>query len=160
MRKLTLRTTGLQLTTALLIAIGPNCQCGAGENWNQILGPNRNGVAEHLKPIRGWPNNQPTIHWRFSLGDGYAGPVVVDNQVIVFHRIENKERVESIDRESGKPLWKRDFDAYYRGGYNPDNGPRCVPLVVDDKVIVFGACRIVSCSQATRRRTFVEPRFG
>ena len=112
---------------------------GSADDWNQILGPNRDGIAKSLKTVEGWPNGKPTIHWRFPLGDGYAGPAVVGNQVIVFHRVDSKERVESIDRETGKSIWKQDFDAYYRGGVNPDTGPRCVPLVVDDKVVVFGA---------------------
>lgn len=112
---------------------------GYADDWNQILGPNRNGVANALRSVEGWSTAQPTVHWRFPLGEGYAGPVVVGNQVIVFHRMGTKERVESIDREAGKSMWKQDFDAFYRGGVNRDTGPRCVPLVVDDKVVVFGA---------------------
>ncbi|MCA9216225.1 MAG: PQQ-binding-like beta-propeller repeat protein, partial [Planctomycetales bacterium] len=109
------------------------------ENWPQILGLNRDGVVAELRVVQGWPTGEPTIHWRYPVGDGYAGPAVIDNQILVFHRIGAKERIESIARDTGKSLWRRDFDAYYRSSLDPDSGPRCVPLVVDDRVVVFGA---------------------
>ncbi|MFC1758612.1 PQQ-binding-like beta-propeller repeat protein [Planctomycetota bacterium] len=132
---LQMRTTAASLSIAVVLI----ATSASAEDWNQILGPNRDGIAKNLKTVEGWPNNTPTVHWRFPLGDGFSGPVVVGNQVIVFHRVAGKERVESIDRETGKSMWRQDFDAYYRGGFNPDTGPRCVPLVVDDKVVVYGA---------------------
>ena len=130
-----------QIAIVFITVIGLSSYLRA-DDWNQILGPNRDGIIKNLRTVQGWPNDRPTIHWRFPLGEGYAGPVVIGNQVIVFHRISGKERIESIDRETGKSLWKQDFDAYYRGGVNPDTGPRCVPLVVDDKVVVFGAAGV------------------
>src|SRR5206468_8577219 len=56
-----------------------------------------------------------------------------------FHRVGASERVECLDAAGGKSQWKADFPATYKGGIDPDIGPRCVPLLADGVVYVFGA---------------------
>jgi outer membrane protein assembly factor BamB len=107
-------------------------------DWPQILGPHRDGqvvgeslpdqLPKELKPL-----------WSVPIGEGYAGPVVVGKRVLVFHREAADERLEAFDRVTGKSLWKANLRATYRGGVDPDHGPRCVPLVVGQSVYVFGA---------------------
>lgn len=108
-------------------------------DWPQILGPGRNGQASGEKLAPQWPASGPQVAWVFKLGSGYAGPAVVGNQVIVFHRVGDQEIVEAIDAASGKSLWKAGFEATYRPGIDPDDGPRCVPLVDGNRVFAFGA---------------------
>jgi outer membrane protein assembly factor BamB len=109
-------------------------------DWPQILGPGRHGKASADEKLEGaWPAGGPKVLWRQKLGAGYAGVAVAAGKAIAFHRVDDQERVEAFDAASGKPLWKVDFEASYRGGINEDKGPRCVPLVADDKVYVFGA---------------------
>lgn len=115
------------------------CGVARAGDWPQILGPHRNGVADGETVASSWPDGKPSLKWSASLGSGYAGPVVVGERVIVFHRVDDKERIEALDVKSGRSLWRADFDATYRGGINPDTGPRCVPLVHKDRVIAFGA---------------------
>jgi outer membrane protein assembly factor BamB len=80
-----------------------------------------------------------TAKLSYPLGSGYAGPAVVGTQVIVFHRVGDVERVEALETTTGQSQWQADFPADYAGGYNPDSGPRCVPLVHDGRVFAFGA---------------------
>jgi outer membrane protein assembly factor BamB len=108
-------------------------------DWPQILGPNRNGHAENERLADNWPASGPKTLWRYKLGSGYAGAAVVGDRVVVFHRINNDECVECLSAASGKSLWKTDFPATYRGGIDPDTGPRCVPLFAGGAVFVFGA---------------------
>jgi outer membrane protein assembly factor BamB len=63
--------------------------------------------------------------------------------VLVFHRVGEQERLEALDRTTGKTRWQAKFDAFYRGGVDPDLGPRCVPVVVGQTVIVYGAAGVV-----------------
>ncbi len=125
-------------TIALVAWLAATAVAVAGD-WPQILGPNRNGQASGEKLVPKWPSGGPKVAWTFKLGSGYAGPAVVGNQVIVFHRLGDQEIVEAIDAASGKSFWKAGFEATYRPGIDPDDGPRCVPLVAEDKVFVFGA---------------------
>lgn len=123
------------------IFVNPTIQAG---DWPQILGPSRNGQAEGETLPNSLPA-KPKIAWRAKVGSGYGGPVVVGKKVVVFHRVGNQERVEALDADGGKPLWQADFPARYRGGIDSDTGPRCVPLVQDGKVYVFGAAGDLHC---------------
>ncbi len=112
---------------------------GLAGDWPQILGPNRNGVAVDEKPIAAWTAAGPAVSWSFPVGSGYAGPVVVGDRAIIFHRVGDIERVEAIDIATGKSVWQADYPATYSGGINSDKGPRCVPLVDGQRIFVFGA---------------------
>lgn len=133
-----------QLLFGLALLGTPSRLCQAGD-WPQILGPARNGEARDEPAIAKWPAAGPKRLWSFPLGQGYAGPAVVGDRVVVFHRDRDAERVEALDTATGKSLWKTDFAATYAGGINPDLGPRCVPLIHGDRVIVFGAAGDLHC---------------
>lgn len=125
----------------LFVAVSP---LTAGD-WPQILGPTRSGVAQDETLASKWPTEGPAIIWRQNVGAGYAGVAIAKGQVIAFHRLGDTERVESFDLETGKSQWRADFEATYRGGVDPDTGPRCVPTVHDGKVYVFGAAGDMHC---------------
>lgn len=122
---------------AAMVSITPSVLAG---DWPQILGPHRDGkAAADEKLLESWPAGGPKVLWKQKLGAGYAGVAVAGGKVIAFHRVDDQERVEAFDAASGKSLWKADFDATYRGGIDADKGPRCVPLIAEDRVYVFGA---------------------
>lgn len=114
-------------------------------DWPQILGPQRNGVARD-EPIPGrWPASGPTTLWKQTIGSGYAGPAVRENRVILFHRKGPREILEALDGKTGDRIWTTDFKATYRGGVNPDQGPRCVPIIHGEHVFAFGAAGDLYC---------------
>jgi outer membrane protein assembly factor BamB len=127
------------ITAALLV----NSLAMAGD-WPQIHGPHRNGSAEE-ELLTPWPPTGPPTKWTKELGQGYAGVAVQGSRVIAFHRTGDLERIEALAAQTGEVLWQADFPATYRGGINPDTGPRCVPLIHDDKVYVFGAAGDLHC---------------
>jgi outer membrane protein assembly factor BamB len=130
----------LALAWFLLLAITAH----AGD-WPQILGPNRDGHAAGEKLPDKFPAAGFKPEWTYTLGAGYSGPAVVGKQVIVFHRIGEEEIVEAIDLTAGKRIWRTAFLATYRGGIDADKGPRCVPVVKDGRVYVFGAAGDLHC---------------
>lgn len=113
-------------------------------DWPQILGPNRNGEAsegEKLPKLDG----KIVPAWEVECGEGYSGVAIASQLVIVFDRNGSKERVRALQIADGKEKWKAEFPTSYKGGVNADRGPRCVPVVVGDKVIVYGASGQLSC---------------
>jgi outer membrane protein assembly factor BamB len=114
-------------------------------DWPQILGPHRNGVADDEKLANSWPSEGPKTLWQRPVGRGYAGLAVVGQTAVLFHRVENEERVEAIDAGSGKERWHFSIPTTYVSGISPDDGPRCVPLIHGDKVIVFGVQGTLAC---------------
>ena len=131
--------------------------CGSavpGGDWPQILGPERNGKAVGEKAGRSWPAGGPKQLWTHKLGSGYAGPAVVGQRVIVFHRLGDSELVEAFDAASGKSQWKADIRGHLsRRRIDPDNGPRCVPLVAGERVYVFGAAGDLRCVSLDRAKS-------
>ena len=124
-----------------ILAWGLLAGTGSGGDWPQILGPQRNGQAFDEQLADHWPTD-PIVAWRHPVGEGYAGPAVVGQRVFIFHRLKGDERLEALELETGQPIWRIDFPTRYRGGIDPDTGPRCVPLVHQDRVVVFGAAGV------------------
>lgn len=116
-----------------------------GGDWPQILGPTRSGVASKDEELVAWPESGPKSLWSRELGEGFAGPAVADKRVVIFHRVGEADRIEAWDAGTGRGLWRTDFPASYAGGINSDTGPRCVPLIDNGRVIVFGAGGQLHC---------------
>ncbi|MBI1901281.1 MAG: PQQ-like beta-propeller repeat protein [Planctomycetia bacterium] len=121
-------------------------------DWPQILGPHRNGVAEDEKLAAAWPAGGPKVVWQRQVGTGFAGPAVVKGKLYLFHRVGKEETFECLDAASGKPLWKVAFAASYVSSISPDDGPRCVPLVHEDRVYLFGAAGNLHCVSADGKK--------
>ncbi len=123
-------------------------QLQAGD-WPQILGPHRNGEAENETLADSWPSDGPKTIWQRPVGRGYAGLAVVGQTGVLFHRIEDEERVEAIDVATGKERWHFAIPTSYTSGISPDDGPRCVPIIHGDQVIVFGVQGTLACMRLT-----------
>ena len=110
----------------------------AAGDWPQILGPNRDGVAvgERLADVL---PAAPRPTWTLPVGDGFAGPAVVDGVVYLHHRVGESERAAAVDAAAGRTLWTADAPTLYTGAIVSDAGPRCVPVVAGDRVILYGA---------------------
>jgi outer membrane protein assembly factor BamB len=128
-----------------------------GGDWPQILGPDRNGVARDETLLPSWPPAGPRRLWSAPVGDGYAGPAVVGRQVVVFDREEGNERLRALSADTGKPQWQTEWPSKYRGGINPDKGPRCVPLVHKGRIYVFGPAGDLHCVElATGKKVWAR----
>jgi outer membrane protein assembly factor BamB len=114
-------------------------------DWPQILGPARDGHAQGEKLAAAWPEAGPPKLWDRSVGQGYAGVAVAAERVYLFHRQGNEELLECLAANSGEPVWKASFPADYSGGVDSDKGPRCVPVVAGQQVVVLGAAGVLRC---------------
>lgn len=120
--------TAFLLTTPLLAT-----------DWPQFLGPSRNGVYAGAPLNEKWPSAGPRVIWRKQIGQGLSGPVVTGKRLILFHRIDDREIVESFDALTGAPQWRHAYPTNYRDDFGFDEGPRAVPVVVDGIVYTYGA---------------------
>src|SRR5215469_14109746 len=75
------------------------------EDWPQFLGPSRNGVYMGGDVSGSWPAGGPSTVWKRDVGQGFSAPVVAQGRLILFHRVGNRETVESIDTKTGKTVW-------------------------------------------------------
>ena len=70
---------------------------------------------------------------------GFAGPVVVGETLLLFHRVDGREVVEALDAATGELIWEYDYPTTYRDDFGFDEGPRSAPVVNDGRVVTFGA---------------------
>lgn len=140
-----------RFVTALAIA---GIVSGAlADDWPQWGGPQRDlvwresGVVESLPAVD--PNTQmlPRM-WTAKIGSGYAGPAVANGCVFVTDRLadQNLERVLCFEANSGKPMWRHEYEARYTISY--PLGPRATPAVDGDRVYTLGAVGHLFCFDA------------
>src|SRR5262249_43856407 len=63
----------------------------------------------------------------------------------IFDRVEDKARLICVKSETGEPLWSFDYPTDYEDMYGYSKGPRCCPIVDDDRVYIFGAEGMLHC---------------
>src|SRR5215472_5554198 len=124
------------LLAALLVMAGARV---VAEDWPQFLGPNRNGIYVGPPLAKSWPASGPRVVWRQPVGQGFAGPVVAGNTLILFQRVADQEVVDAFDARTGEPRWHFAYPTTYRDDFGFDEGPRAVPVVAGNRVYTFGA---------------------
>lgn len=115
------------------------------DDWPQFLGPNRDGHSQEKNLIAQFPKAGPTIVWQRGVGEGYSGPVVAGERLILFHRVGNEEIVESLNAMTGKPQWKFASPTDYQDALSKGNGPRSTPTIAGDKIVTLGAEGTLTC---------------
>ena len=122
----------------LLFAIALGAQTPTSD-WPQFFGPTRNGVYTGPPLSDKWPAGGPKVLWRRDVGEGFAGPVVAQGHVILFHRQNGREIVEALNPNTGATQWRYDYPTVYRDDFGFDEGPRAAATVADGVVYTFGA---------------------
>jgi outer membrane protein assembly factor BamB len=146
-------TRGLRalLAQSLFVAL---CDPGFGGDWPQLLGPDRNGQAAPDERLADrWPAAGPGVVWQRSVGSGYAGVAVAAGRLVLFHRLPaaeagtatDIEMVEAIDAATGKTLWRDGHPTRFRPQVGGGDGPLCVPVIQDGRVVTYSAQGVLSC---------------
>ena len=138
------RNVSTQLFKGLLAAIFTGSTLLAGD-WPQLLGPNRDGVATGEKLHASWGTKGPKLLWEATVGDGFAGVAVKGEMAIAFVREGRSEIVRCYNASTGKVLWESATPTSWQGGVSSDKGPRCVPIITDDRVFTFGVEGLLRC---------------
>lgn len=136
------------------------CQAQS-DDWNQWLGPNRNGVWNESGIIDSFPTEGLKELWRTPIAGGFSGPAVANDRVFVTDfvrkegdatpsagrrsQLKGTERVHCLNRKTGKPIWTREYECAYNISYA--QGPRATPTVDGDLVFALGAEGNLNCYQ-------------
>lgn len=116
------------------------------QDWPQILGPDRNGTATAETLLEKWPEGKLKTLWKRSIGQGYAGPVIKGDSLVIFHRVGDEQICERLNKKTGEEIWKVALPAVYAGGgVDPDLGPKAVPTIAGDRVILYGPSGNLYC---------------
>ena len=116
----------------------------AAADWPQWLGPNRDGHAED-KIVAPAGDGEFKQLWKYTVGIGWATPVISGERLIIHHRVGADERIDCLDPKTGELLWKRSFVSNYRDRFGMEEGPRSTPTITDGKVFTHGPQGLLSC---------------
>ncbi len=72
-------------------------------------------------------------------------PAISRGRLFVFDQTGRTVRLTCLESETGNELWHFDYDSDYQDLYGYDNGPRCYPVVDDDRVYIYGAEGLLQC---------------
>src|SRR5690242_7015506 len=129
----------MHASSFFLFSLGLFVSAASGANdWPQFLGPTRNGVYGGLDLAEHWPSEGPRLLWQKTVGHGFSGPAVSGGQLILFHRLGDRETVECLDARTGEPRWKFDYPTTYQDDFGFDDGPRATSSINEGRVYTFG----------------------
>ncbi len=126
------------LMSAVLVVFSDSMAASA-ELWTGWLGPERNGWVSSFKSPDAWPQSLSKV-WSVDVGTGYGSPLVVDEHVFQHARQGDDEVVWSLDRTSGKVLWRKSFPVPFKaagGGEYHGNGPKSCPVYADGRLFTM-----------------------
>jgi outer membrane protein assembly factor BamB len=140
-----------------------------GSDWPGFLGPLGTSVSPENGILAPWPAKGLHLVWQKQTGVGYGMPSVSRGRLFLFDRRGDKERLLCLKSETGDFLWKYEYPTAYDDAYGYDNGPRCCPVVDDDRVYTYGAEGVLHCLRVldgkplwkvdTRKEFHVVPNF-
>lgn len=129
-------TGGLRLLSIMSVLSASAALAG---DWPQILGPNRNGIAEGEQLAKSWPAKGPKKLWEARVGSGFAGVAVAENQVVLFHREGREDKLSLFQADTGDALWDVRFPSSFVPQIVDDDGPRVVPIIQDGAIYAYSA---------------------
>ena len=114
-------------------------------NWTHFRGTDFDNINKDTTPLsENWDTTGPSILWRATLGEGYAGPAVHNGRVYLLDYNERKkaDALRCFSLSSGKELWRRWYyvDLKRNHGYS-----RTIPSVTDKYLVTIGPRSHVMC---------------
>jgi len=119
-----------------------------GEDWPAFLGPRGDSTSTEKGILNPWPKQGLRVVWQQRTGEGYAGVSVSKDRVYFFDRIGDKARLRCLKARTGEFVWKFEYPTEYADKYNYSGGPRCFPIIDDDRVYIYGPEGMLHCVNA------------
>lgn len=111
-------------------------------DWPEFMGASR----DQTSPETGLCETLPApILWEKEIGKGYSAPSIRGGVLVLHHRIEDQEVIEAMDAKTGTVKWKHAYGSRFIDPFGYNNGPRCTPLLAENRCFTFGAEGILSC---------------
>ena len=111
----------------------------SGEDWPEFLGPQQTGVSSETGLLDRWPDDGPPLLWSKSIGTGYSAPSIRGGLLVVHHRPRQESLVTCLEAITGKLLWEYAYESEFSDPYGYNNGPRCSPLLTENRCYTLGA---------------------
>ncbi len=116
-----------------------------GHDWPAFLGPTGDSKSAETGIRKRWENGALRVVWQRTLGESYGVCAVAKGRLFQFDRHQGQGRLACLNSETGEELWKFQYPYDYRDLYGYNSGPRCSPIVDDDRVYIFDVAGHLQC---------------
>lgn len=116
--------------------------------WPGFRGPRRDGIDPTPGALaRQWPAGGPRILWSVAVGEGHAGPAVLDGRVylIDYDRAASADAIRCLSLGDGREIWRYTYPNNLKRNHGLS---RTVPAVADGLVVALGPKCQVTCVDA------------
>jgi len=117
-------------------------------SWPRFRGINSDNIVQGSVPLAGtWPQSGPPVMWTVELGEGYAGPAVMNGcaYVLDYDSVEDADALRCFSMDDGKEIWRRWYHVHIKRNHGMS---RTVPAVTDRYVVTIGPRCHVMCVDA------------
>ncbi|MEX2215268.1 MAG: PQQ-binding-like beta-propeller repeat protein [Phycisphaeraceae bacterium] len=158
----------LPLSFALLLLIAPALHAAEvpdlrtrkdGSDWSAFLGPTGDSKSTEKGILTKWPDEGPRILWQMKIAEGYAMPSISRGRLFLFDRtkieapkviandrgFDDVNRLRCLKSETGDELWSFTYPTDFEDLLGYSGGPRCCPVIDDDRVYILGAEGVLHC---------------
>jgi len=132
-----------------------------GGAWPRFRGANFDNIStEQVAIARDWAGDGPPALWTVDLGEGYAGPAVLNGKVYVLdydaERLGDALRCFSLS--DGKEIWRYTYPVKVKRFHGMS---RTTPAVTDKYVVTLGPkCHVLAVDADTGRRKWMIDLVG
>jgi outer membrane protein assembly factor BamB len=158
-----------------VLALLASALAASADEYPQWLGPRRDGVYREAGVLATFPAGGPKVLWRTPVANGYSQPAVAPGRVICTDHqlaaglklptnafstptLAGVERVHCFDDETGKEIWRVDYDCPYTISYA--SGPRATPVIDEGRVYTFGTMGHLYCTDLATGKVIWNKRVG
>jgi outer membrane protein assembly factor BamB len=117
--------------------------------WPGYRGPNHDGVSpDTVELARGWGAAGPRKLWQAKMGEGYAGPAVINGRAYVldYDQAARADKLRCLELATGRELWSQAYPVEVKRNHGMS---RTVPAVTSQYVVTLGPKCHVLCCDAT-----------
>lgn len=121
-------------------------------SWPRFRGVSLDGISREALSLQGaWSAGQPDALWSVDVGEGYAGPAVVEGRVYLmdYDREHQRDALRCLSFEDGQEIWRYSYPMAVKRNHGLT---RTVPTVAEGMVVAMGPkCHVVCVEAGTGR---------
>lgn len=123
----------------------PLAGTAVSSDWPRFLGPADDATSPETGLLSSFGPGGPALVWEMEKGDSYTCPAIEGKRLIHFDNVEDVDRVECRDAETGALQWQFTYPCKYRDRYGYGTGPRASPVIAGGKVYTLSANSLLHC---------------
>ena len=112
--------------------------------WPRFRGPAGDGISHETVPLlHAWQPSEPRQLWALEVGEGYAGPAVLQGRVYLmdYDRDKKQDALRCLSLADGREIWHYAYTVSVKRNHGMS---RTVPAVNDQLVVAIGPkCHVV-----------------